>query len=64
MARWWQHEEADSAESNVVINHADAQQASFVVPRESGKKVHIILEVKDKGTPALSRYQRVVCNIE
>ena len=62
--RWWQHEEADSAESEVAINDADAQQASFVVPSESGKQVHMILEVTDKGTPALSRYQRVVCSIE
>jgi hypothetical protein len=62
--RWWQYGEADSAESKVVINDADAQQASFVVPSESGKQVHIILEVTDKGTPALSRYQRIVCNIE
>jgi hypothetical protein len=62
--RWWQYEEADSAESQVAINDADTQQANFVVPNESGKQVHIILEVTDDGTPALSRYQRVVCDIE
>jgi hypothetical protein len=62
--RWWQYEEADSAESQVVIDDANAQQASFVVPSDFRKQVHIILEVTDNGTPALRRYQRVVCNIE
>ena len=30
--RWWQYEEADSAESRVTITDASTQQASFVVP--------------------------------
>jgi len=61
--RWWQYEEADSAESRVTITDASTQQASFVVPSESGKQVHIILEVTDNGTPPLARYQRVICEI-
>jgi hypothetical protein len=64
--RWWQYHEADSAESQVAIANAnaDASQASFVVPNEPGKQVHIILEVTDNGTPRLVRYQRVICNIK
>ena len=62
--RWWQYEEADSAESKVTIVGEDAEQASFVVPDEAGKQVHIILEVTDNGTPPLVRYQRVVCDIQ
>lgn len=62
--RWWQYEEADSAKSKVAITDASAEQASFVVPNEAGKQVHIILEVTDNGTPPLVRYQRVVCDIQ
>jgi hypothetical protein len=62
--RWWQYEEADSAESKVAIKDASAQQASFVVPNEAGKQVHIILEVTDSGSPPLVRYQRIVCDIQ
>jgi hypothetical protein len=39
-------------------------QASFVAPNEPGKQVHIILEVTDNGRPALTGYQRVICNIK
>ena len=42
---------------------AYATQASFVVPDEPDKQVHIILEVTDNGTPPLVAYQRVVCDI-
>jgi hypothetical protein len=62
--KWWQYHEADSASTKVAINNANAQTgASFVVPNESGKKIHIILEVIDNGTPTLTRYQRVIFNI-
>jgi hypothetical protein len=61
--KWWQYEEADSAESRVTITDASTQKASFVVPNETGKQVHIILEVTDNGAPPLVRYQRVVCDI-
>jgi hypothetical protein len=62
--RWWQYHEADSALAKVTINNADAQQASFVVPNEPGRQVHIILEVTDNGTPPLVGYQRIVCKIK
>ena len=63
--RWWQYSEADSARTNVTITGSDsANEASFVVPDEPGKQVHIILEVTDNGTPPLVGYQRVVCNIK
>ncbi|WP_372715460.1 nucleoside hydrolase-like domain-containing protein [Novipirellula sp.] len=63
--RWWQYSEADSAAATVTIKKdGSAERASFIVPSESGKDVHIIVEVTDSGIPALVRYQRIVCNIE
>jgi hypothetical protein len=63
--KWWQYAEADSAAANVTISNSDSlENASFVVPDEPGKQVHIILEVTDDGTPALVGYQRVICYIK
>jgi hypothetical protein len=61
---WWQYYEADSTDAMVSISNANSMTgAGFTVPNESGKDVHIILEVTDTGTPPLTRYQRIVFNI-
>jgi hypothetical protein len=62
--KWWQYADADSAESIVTIaNAASPDRASFIVPKEPGRTVHIILEVTDSGTPPLTRYQRIVFSV-
>lgn len=59
--KWWQYADADSAAATVAIANADSlDKASFVVPNEPGKQVHIILEVTDNGTPPLVGYRRVI----
>lgn len=47
------------------IDDADKAKASFVVPAKFGRSgtMHIILAVTDNGTPALTRYQRVIVNV-
>jgi hypothetical protein len=63
--RWWQYADADSAKAPVpVANSNSLDQASFIVPDEPGKQVHLILEVTDDGTPPLAGYLRVICNIK
>jgi autotransporter-associated beta strand protein len=63
--KWWQYFEADSATNRVTISNSNFMNgANFVVPNEVGKRVHIILEVTDDGTPPLTRYRRVICNIQ
>ncbi len=64
--RWWQYEEADTYKETIEIRDADKQDASFTVPNNAGqgKTIHIICEVTDTGTPPLTRYQRVVVEIE
>jgi hypothetical protein len=62
--KWWQYYDADTATQKVSIsNDTSRDNASFTVPNEPGKTVHIILEVKDDGTPALVRYARIVVTI-
>ncbi|GHB84580.1 DUF1593 domain-containing protein [Persicitalea jodogahamensis] len=64
--RWWQYQEADSYEGAVKIANSEKQAASFKVPGDAtkGKTIHIICEVTDQGTPQLTRYQRVVVEIQ
>ena len=64
--RWWQYKEADSYKGTVNISDAGNKKASFTVPADAskGETIHIICEVKDNGTPQLTRYQRVVFTVE
>lgn len=65
---WFQYPEAGTFEGKVSFSfyapnlyHMHTIQAPEV---ESPQTVHFILKVTDKGTPALSRYKRVVVTIE
>lgn len=64
--RWWQYREAGSYRGSVAIQHAAQQEASFTMPGDAGKgeTIHIICEVTDDGSPPLTRYQRVVVEVE
>jgi hypothetical protein len=59
---WWQYDEVDTHSGKVSIQNADNNNASFKMPSDikKGETIHLILEVKDGGSPQLTRYQRVV----
>ena len=63
--QWWQYEEAGSYKGNVAIQNSDKPDASFTIPADavSGSTIHVILEVTDSGTPALTRYRRVIVTV-
>ncbi len=61
--RWWQYREADSTGASVSISGSTSKQASFTVPNDSGKTVHIVLEVADSGAPKLTSFRRLVVQI-
>ncbi|MGB2566969.1 nucleoside hydrolase-like domain-containing protein [Micromonospora citrea] len=62
--KWWQYADADSVSAKVSVSNDTARTgAGFVVPNEPGRKIHIILEVTDNGSPSLTHYQRVVFTI-
>lgn len=47
------------------IEGRNQAEASFTAPMVTEPQdMHIILEVKDNGTPALTRYQRIIVNVE
>jgi hypothetical protein len=47
------------------IRNSDSKEASFVAPGNAFKNgsMHFILAVTDDGTPALTRYRRVIVNV-
>lgn len=49
----------------LVIDHANQRDASFEVPKNFFKAgtMHVILAVTDDGTPALTRYRRVIVTV-
>jgi hypothetical protein len=55
--------------SPVPIKNSDQVKASFQVPTKrvmppGEGTMHFILEVKDHGTPGLTRYRRVIVNVK
>jgi hypothetical protein len=63
---WWPYEDADTYKGSIKIQNSDFQKASFTVPDDvaKGETIHIICEVTDNGTPPLTRYQRIVIEID
>lgn len=63
--RWFQYEDADSLGA-VAIRGAGTPQATVLVPpgAAAGSEGHILLEVKDNGSPALKRYRRAVIVVD
>lgn len=62
--KWWQYYDADTASAKLTIANDTTPTASFTVPSEPGKNLHIILEATDNGSPALTNYKRVVLTIK
>lgn len=60
--RWWQYTEAGSCPHQATIASPDKMETTVTIPADAveGQTLHIILEVRDNGTPQLTRYARVV----
>ncbi len=62
---WEVYPEVGSAAVPVSLEGADTPDVRVTVPRiDSSAEVHLILTVRDAGTPPLARYVRIVLNIE
>lgn len=63
--RWWQYKEAGRYSGTVAVTNSDAPVTRFEVPGDAktGDTLHLILEVTDGGSPALTRYQRVIVTV-
>jgi hypothetical protein len=59
--KWWPFY-VGTYPSKVEILNANALNAEIVIPNNAvgGQTIHVILEASDNGSPALTRYQRVI----
>jgi len=62
---WWQLN-VGTYPNKVNISNANAANAKVSVPKDAvaGQTIHIILEATDNGSPALTRYQRVIITVK
>ncbi len=63
---WWQYNDAGTFPSNIVFSDPAALATAFRVPvnAQPGQTIQVILQATDKGTPPLTRYQRVIITVQ
>jgi hypothetical protein len=63
---WFQYPEAGSYKMPIKINGAENLARLFITAPEveRNETVHFIVKITDKGAPPLSRYARVIVNIQ
>ena len=59
---WWHYQQASSYTAAVAIDGPSNGQAKVRMPNDArrGETVHLICTVTDRGSPPLTRYQRVI----
>ena len=62
---WWQYEEAGSYGGLVSMMNESSNEVEVTIPGDAlaGQTIHVILEVKDNGSPVLTRYRRVIVTV-
>ena len=61
---WWTYPEAGTNMQCPTLENYVSPEVSFMVPYgEGGKDLHLILEVRDHGSPSLTSYRRIVIMI-
>lgn len=63
---WWQYNDAETYPGDITFSDPSSLLTTFRVPDDAkpGQTIHVILEGTDNGTPALTRYQRVVVTVQ
>jgi hypothetical protein len=62
---WFFYDEVSNSECTELKLLSGGKRCRVTLPRHlSGRSIHLILEVKDNGSPVLSSYKRVIINIE
>jgi hypothetical protein len=58
---WFVYREAGNFSGSLALGNSTKEEIQFSMPKlATGQELHIILEVKDKGTPSLFSYRRIV----
>ena len=56
---WWIQHDAGNCPADVSLT-ADGPKASLVMPQTKGAEIHVVVEVRDKGTIPLVAYKRLI----
>lgn len=58
--RWWIYREGGGIDGTFELSVPTSEETSFTMPElKKGQELHVILEVKDAGNPALFSYRRI-----
>ncbi|RPH99972.1 MAG: DUF1593 domain-containing protein, partial [Calditrichaeota bacterium] len=61
---WFYYREAGTFEGEIVLSSTSADETSFIAPRVTEKAtIHLILQIRDQGTPNLFRYRRAIVSV-
>lgn len=61
---WHYYQEPGTYEGEVKIDHPNLATAILNIPADAtGSEIHVILELKDSGSPALFSYRRVIFDV-
>ncbi|MFN8256548.1 MAG: DUF1593 domain-containing protein [Bacteroidales bacterium] len=62
--KWWQFR-VGSYPNQVLVVNAESLKAEVIIPADAlaGQTIHFIFEATDNGTPAITRYQRVIITV-
>jgi hypothetical protein len=61
---WFYYPEAGTYNGKIQIMNADSPNALITIPDDAaGTEIHVILKVRDSGTPNLYGYKRIVMNV-
>jgi hypothetical protein len=63
--KWWRWRDVDSYPGQVTLSNPASLETSMQVPADAiaGQTIQLVLEATDTGTPALTRYQRVIVTV-
>jgi len=63
--RWWRWKDVDTYPGDVSLSDPTALTTRLQVPNDAtpGQTIQLVLEATDNGTPALTRYQRVIVSV-
>ena len=63
--RWWRWKEVDTYPGEVRFSDPTALVTHLDIPNDAtpGQTIQVVLEATDTGTPALTRYQRVIISV-
>jgi hypothetical protein len=62
--KWWQFQ-VGTYPGKVDISESNTAQVKLLIPKDAvpGQTIHLILEATDNGTPAITRYQRIIITV-